>query len=183
MDVFVTEQGCSAEEEIDAEDAICWHWVLYAHSANGKNDEVPMATIRLVPASTHDHGHDVVHGAEPVTDEGGQGAKMPTEPNYGKSDGMWDGKERYAKIGRLATRKEFRGRGLGKELVQRALIWAREHRTEVGKGQEWGGLILAHAQTAVEQWYSALGWVRDKGMGLWWEEGIEHVGMWRRVDL
>lgn len=184
MDVFVTEQGCSAEEEVDIDDAISWHWVLFARGEGGKEEEgVPAATIRFVPASTHDHGHDVVYGAKPVVDEGAKGAKMPTEPNYGKSNSLWDGKERYAKIGRLATREQFRGRGFGKLLLQEALKWAGKHHQEVGKEGKWNGLVLAHAQVAVEGWYEGLGWARDEGMGQWWEEGIEHVAMWRRVNL
>lgn len=183
MDVFVTEQGCRVEEELDDDDAICWHWVLSAHNADRRREEVPAATVRLVPASTHDYGQDLVHGAEPVTDQEMKGAKVPTEPNFRRSNSLWDGKERYAKIGRLATRKGLRGRGFGKVLVQEALKWAGEHPTEVGRGQEWDGLVLAHAQTAVVGWYSKLGWVRDEGMGVWREEGIEHVGMWKRVCL
>lgn len=183
MNVFVEEQGCSAEEELDADDATSWHWVLYGlmDSGGGRFGETPAATIRLVPASTHDHGHDVVHGAEPVTDEGGKGAKMPSEPNYGKSNSLWDGKEPYAKIGRLATKEWFRGKGFAKALVQESLRWAAGHHEEVGRGQKWRGLILAHAQIGVEGWYRNLGWVKDEGMGQWFEEGIEHVGMWKRL--
>ena len=183
MEVFIKEQCCSADEEIDADDASCWHWVIFTQNAAG--EEVPAATIRLVPASQHDHGHDVTHGAEAVVDEGGKANKMATEPNYAASDGLWDGKELYAKIGRLATIKEFRGRGYGRVLVQRAMEWTGENAGQVAKDGEgaWKGLVLAHAQMGVEKWYRGLGFERDEGMGVWWEEGIEHVGMWKRVDL
>ena len=48
-------------------------------------------------------------------------------------------------------------------------------------GAEWKGLIGAHAQMEVKGWYEKLGFEVDKGMGVWIEEGIEHVGVWRRV--
>ena len=55
---------------------------------------------------------------------------------------------------------------------------------EVGRERgEWKGLVLVHAQKEIERFWAGLGFVRDEGMGVWWEEGIEHVGMWRRVDL
>lgn len=47
----------------------------------------------------------------------------------------------------------------------------------------WNGLILTHAQRPLEQYYNRLGFVRDEIMGVWDEEGIDHIGMWRRVDV
>lgn len=189
-EVFVKEQNCNPDEDIDVADPVCWHWVLFAPSEGDEkksgNHDIPAATIRLVPASVHDHGHDVKHGAEAITDEGGHGAKMAIEPNYGRSNsGMWDGHETYAMIGRLATLKAFRGKGYGKILVEQALDWARQHPGEIKgeSGEDWKGLMLIHAQLKVEAWYKSMGWIRDDGMGQWWEEGIEHVAMWKRVNL
>lgn len=92
---------------------------------------------------------------------------------------MWDRKEPFLKIGRLATRKEFRGRGFGRVLVEEALRWAGGE----GVGAAWRGLLLVHAQAGVEGWYEGLGWRTDEGLGRWDECGILHVGMWKRVEV
>lgn len=47
----------------------------------------------------------------------------------------------------------------------------------------WRGLVLVHAQVDVEGMYRGLGFVTDEGLGRWDEEGIEHVGMFRRVEV
>lgn len=47
----------------------------------------------------------------------------------------------------------------------------------------WKGLILVHAQKHLEKTYSKWGFVRDETLGVWDEEGIDHVGMWRRVKV
>ena len=89
-------------------------------------------------------------------------------------------------IGRVATRREFRGRGFARVLVEEALGWAGRHGGEVvGEGGvgRWEGLVLAHAQARLEGWYASIGWRTDEGLGSWDEEGIMHVGMWRRVEV
>lgn len=117
---------------------------------------------------------------------------------------MWDGKEAYIKLGRLATVRSHRGLGIGKLLVDAALKWALENAatlqrqpsgTRAGEnlvgentaeGEEengWNGLVLVHAQRDVERFYRGVGFETDDGMGVWTEEGIDHVGMWRRLDL
>ena len=48
---------------------------------------------------------------------------------------------------------------------------------------EWKGLVLLHAQARLEKWYRGLGFEVDEGMGRWLEGGIEHLAMWRRVDV
>ncbi|CAD6578282.1 MAG: hypothetical protein ASARMPRED_008672 [Alectoria sarmentosa] len=164
--VFGLEQHCPADEEIDADDPVSWHWVLYA-------DSVPAATIRLIPARTH--------AAAAAADDG---EKAVAGPDY-KNSRLWDHEEPFAMIGRVATQKEFRGRGYGRVLVEEALRWAGGNGGEVrgDKGVEWKGLLLAHAQVEVEGWYAGLGWRTDEGLGRWDEEGIPHVGMWRRVEV
>jgi len=131
---------------------------------------VPAATIRLVPAQAHADADD---------------EKAIDGPNY-KGSTAWDHNEPYVMIGRVATVKEFRGRGYGRVLVEKALWTAGNNASsmvEDGKLMEWKGLVLAHAQKWVEKWYHSLGFVTDEGMGTWWEEGIEHVAMWKRVDV
>ena len=108
---------------------------------------------------------------------------------------VWDGEELYVYIGRMATMKEFRGRRFGKVLVEAAVDFAGRNPGEVvvrddaeaGDQAEdqtsWKGLICAHAQTEALGFYQKMGFEVDEGMGHWWEEGIEHVGIWKRVDV
>ena len=102
---------------------------------------------------------------------------------------MWDQREPYVTIGRLATLGAFRGRGYARMLMEEALRFAGGHggemvleRNREGMG-EWRGLVLVHAQARLEEWYRGLGFEGDEGMGRWAEGGIEHLGMWRRVDV
>lgn len=167
------EQKCSAAEEIDADDAVSWHWVIHAEreSAEGRDKRrVPAATIRLVPAQAHADA---------------EGEKAVDGPDYAGSM-IWDRREPYVKIGRLATLKEFRGRGYGRVLVDTALGFTGRNGASMVLGEglgEWKGLVLAHAQKGVEGWYNGVGFVSDEGMGRWWEEGVEHLGVWRRVEI
>lgn len=254
FEVFVIEQHCSAANEIDADDATSWHWVIYAtpspppspspppphegrawlewslagkateqeghffNDKNGENDNnnnnrindeesgsvSPVATIRLVPFSP---SHSVT---APPSGEGGAAEQQPTHT----ATKMWNGKEAYIKLGRLATLRSHRGLGFGRLLTDCALKWAVENastlsvrrqlrageeeeeeeedsvvvdsdeKEEEGEGSGWNGLVLVHAQRNVEGWYRRVGgFVTDEGMGVWMEEGIEHVGMWRRLEL
>ena len=121
--------------------------------------------------------------------------------------------EPYIKLTRLATLQAYRRLGLGRLLVNTALGWASTHpeiilpppdptarearnlasslssgSVEDGVGGAmweggWNGLVLAHAQEGVQKWWEGQGFVRDGGLGRWVEEGIWHVGMWRRVDV
>ena len=166
--VFLVEQKCNPALEIDFDDGISWHWVIYAENSQGS--KVPAATIRLVPAQAHADADD---------------EKAVVGPNYAGSI-LWDQKEPYTKIGRLSTLKEFRGRGYGRVLVEVALVYAGKNGGAMVKDKElgaWNGLVFVHAQRYLEGWYRGLGFETDKGMGLWWEDGIEHVAMWKRVDL
>lgn len=78
--------------------------------------------------------------------------------------------------------------GLGGRLVEAAVEWMRkrenrERVVEVVDGEGWDGWILVHAQVAARKAWEAFGFVVDESMGVWDEEGIDHVGMWRSVDL
>ncbi|KAI9690256.1 MAG: hypothetical protein M1822_009217 [Bathelium mastoideum] len=172
--VFVTEQSIPLAAEFEPDDARSFHWVAYADN-NNNNDSgstatlatrtVPVAAIRLVPPP---------HAPDPYT-----AAPLPQEP--------------FCKIGRLCTVAPFRGRGLGRVLVQALVEWAAGHAGEIGragrwgvgeeKGEEWKGLVLAHAQTEVKGWWEKMGFEVDEGMGEWDEEGIAHVGMWKRLEV
>lgn len=88
----------------------------------------------------------------------------------------------------------FRGLGLGRRLVETALGWAAMHAADIDEAAAqiaareqppvtpipWRGLVLVHAQVDVERMYAGLGFETDQSLGRWDEEGIEHVGMFRR---
>ena len=65
---------------------------------------------------------------------------------------------------------------------------AAEHRRlELGVSAEdddhWKGLVLIHAQKAItDKVWSRYGFVQDDSLGEWDEEGITHVGMWKRLE-
>ncbi|GKT47208.1 uncharacterized protein ColSpa_07389 [Colletotrichum spaethianum] len=113
---------------------------------------------------------------------------------------LHDGKEPYVKLGRLAVVREFRGHRIARLLVTTALAWLRAHPgyfnpsiKEMGLEQigaasaeevpKWKGLVCVHAQTGVVGVWEKLGFQVDEGMGTWWEEGIEHKGMFLRLDV
>lgn len=113
----------------------------------------PVSTVRLVPPP------------------------HPSHPNgYHNPD-----EKPYLKVTRLATVVQERGNGLGRVLLQMALDWASMHARDIGQG--WDGLVLLHAQTSVEAMYAKMGFVTDTKLGKWDEEGIEHVGMWKRITV
>ena len=108
--------------------------------------------------------------------------------------------EPYIKLSRLATLPAYRGLGLSKLLINAALNWAKEHPQDIlpllspaeieaakldGKKEQipWQGLILVHAQTGVQKLWERFHFEVDKEMGTWNEEGIPHIGMWRRIDV
>lgn len=185
------EQHCRAEEEIDADDARSWHWVASistGRTTDRADGKVAAGTIRLVPVAPL--GHTDAEKLENANEK-----ELAVGPRHGATE-MWDGEEAFVKLGRMATLREYRKMGLGRLLVDAALEWLRGNgemvRGEMGVGGgdevgrergEWKGLVLVHAQKEIERFWATFGFVRDDGMGVWWEEGIEHVGMWRRVDL
>ena len=150
--VFCTEQHCAVEPELDEDDPRSWHWVLYAcKEGEGQNRAIPVSVIRIVPSP---------HGPHP------NGYEDPDE-------------EPYCKLGRVATMKEWRGKGLSRNLIEAAFEWMGEDRRELGEG--WRGNVLAHAQVVVEKMYQRMGFKTDEKLGRWDELGIDHLGMWRRV--
>ncbi|KAF1998335.1 hypothetical protein P154DRAFT_249283 [Amniculicola lignicola CBS 123094] len=161
---------------------------------------LPIATIRLVPPP---HGPNPYLKKDKHADADppayyGPGQKHPTEP--------------YIKLGRLAVIASYRGMGLAGGLVNTALNYATrnpdqirpppsptslELATQRGKEAEkavvWNGLCMVHAQVDVEKLWGRHGFteelVDENGVveiskeQRWVEEGIEHLGMWKRLKL
>lgn len=104
------------------------------------------------------------------------------------------------KLGRLAVLKEFRGSGIARMLVSAAMAWSQSNPTLFnpsvstmgmdkitgetdGEVPVWKGLMCVHAQVQVQKVWAKWGFELDEGMGTWDEEGIMHVGMFRRLSL
>jgi len=76
-----------------------------------------------------------------------------------------------AKIERVAVRERFRGRGIGRTLVEQL-----EHEAR----QRGASEVVIHAQTAVEAFYERLGYGTESGV--FEEDGIPHVRMRKRLE-
>ncbi len=204
-EVFVHEQHVPLENELDADDPRSFHWVVYASVSNvqstsasgGKRSSeggrVPVGTIRLVPPPHAPHPEPKTSHVIDAELEGSRRGQRRESRGRG---------EPYVKLGRLATLKPYRNLRLGHLLVTTALEWASAHPDDVVPeldpmeweerkvatgalegGGRWNGLVLVHAQVHLERWWARLGFERDEGMGVWDEEGIDHVGMWKRVEV
>ncbi|KAI4147899.1 MAG: hypothetical protein LQ340_005329 [Diploschistes diacapsis] len=158
--------------------------------------QVPVSVLRLVPPP---HGNHPAPGSV----DGVGGEEVETVYNGDRKTSFHDGREIYVKIGRMATVKDFRGFGLGKLLMNHALDWARANKKtlslipqdgaereraqqELGEkfGElEWKGLVLVHSQVSAIRFYRQFGFVEDEELGIWIEEGIEHVAMWKRMKV
>ena len=114
--------------------------------------------------------------------------------------------EPYIKLTRLAVLHSYRRRGLAARLTQSCLNWAAAHAHEIDQsarsksGQEskqiderkkfrqWQGLVRIHAQVGAVRWYEGQGFELEKDekgkvRDGWDEEGIWHLGMWKKVKL
>ncbi len=178
--VYVKEQNVPLENEVDDLDQHSYHWVAYASiptkgrpaSSDGSpprkmsttSTKIPIGTIRLVQSG-------------------------PWDKTMQKTN------ESYVKLGRLAVIKEFRGTGISHLLINTALDFIRSYPaqmippekssiSEVSPSQPtFHGLVLVHSQVGTQKIWARHGFELDEAMGKWDEEGIEHVGMWKRLEL
>ncbi|KAL4806724.1 acyl-CoA N-acyltransferase [Aspergillus unguis] len=209
LEVFVDEQKCTAEFEIDEDDARSWHWVLYDTKAsnpgtststatvtdpgNPSTIEIPVGVARLVPPPHASHESSVAAYAP-------DGPDADTKRDITK-EGYDLEHEPYIKFGRVAVLAGYRGSGVARRVMEEGMGWAGRNAGEINKAFKdvyeregglkrgtdeipvWKGLALVHAQTDVQRFYERLGFVMDEELGTWIEEGIEHVGMWKRLDI
>ncbi|KAJ5350691.1 hypothetical protein N7541_008418 [Penicillium brevicompactum] len=156
--VFITEQNCSAETEIDTDDARSWHWVLY-------DGTTAVGTIRLVPPpQTH----------APEEAEALQKGGEEAEP--------------CVKLTRVAIVPMYRGRGLGRRLVETALGWAAGHCKEVEAGIEnegvvGGGWCLFMLRLMLRGCMGGLGLWLMRGLGGGMRRGLSIWGCIRGLKL
>lgn len=190
MRVFVDDQHCSAAAEIDDDDARSWQWIISASPSPSSSSSplstagsTPVGVIRLVPPPQPPH--------ELLTTPHNNHDTKDQPPPYDWAH------EPCIKLTRVAVMPEYRGLGLGRRLVETALEWAGQHAAEIdeaavqlarrtdwaGPRAQWRVLVLVHAQVDVEGMYKRMGFETDESLGRWDEEGIEHVGMFRRVTV
>lgn len=201
---FVDEQHCPPEKEQDEDDQRSFHWVLYVSVANmtreggrkgSETSKVPATTMRLVPPPHPPHPNAGGH-------QTGHADRSKQAPSGAKASKWHDGNEPYVRLGRLATMPAYRGLGLAGLITGCALEWASSHpfslvplpsptsteAAKVGRGgleqrQEWKGLVLIHAQKRLEGMYRKFGFETDEALGEWLENGMTHVGMWKRIPV
>ncbi|KAI4619097.1 uncharacterized protein J4E87_007684 [Alternaria ethzedia] len=173
-----------------------------ARRASATATRVPVATIRLIPPPhgpnkyVEDDKTDKHADADPPGEE--QESKHPPEP--------------YIKLGRLAVLAPYRSLGLAKLLINAALDYAGsnpdliyrppsptalEMAQILGNNKEreitWQGLVMIHAQANLQSMWEKHGFheelknddgeVEIPAEPHWIEEGIEHVGMWKRLPI
>ncbi|KAF2485738.1 acyl-CoA N-acyltransferase [Neohortaea acidophila] len=194
--VYVEEQGVPIERELDDSDPRSFHWVAYASvykkraSTDGDAEEekldhnkrrkssstkMPIGTIRIVPPP------------------------HPPHPNGKEDTAVQSSNESFIELGELAVIPEYRKVGISKLLIETALAFVRDHLDDIlprydpkvtesmryhgTMAKEFKGLVLVHAQIGVQKVWRRFGFETDESMGTWDEEGREHVGMWKRVDV
>ncbi|KAI8270336.1 hypothetical protein K4K58_010833 [Colletotrichum sp. SAR11_239] len=165
-------------------------------AAGGDGEAVETATEEMKSPVKED---GVVGAAEHVGEERRSSAARPFAGPDRATD-LHDGIEPYVKLGRLAVIEGFRGHRISLLLVNTVLAWLKEKPSyfdpsikEMGLEQigastaeevpKWKGLVCVHAQKQVVEMWEKMGFVIDEGMGTWWEEGIEHKGMFMRLDV
>jgi predicted GNAT family N-acyltransferase len=157
----------------------------------------PIGTIRLVPFPHAPHPEP---GSKFTFDPSEYGSTSPPPYIIDRATTFHDGIEPYIKLGRIAVVKEFRNAGISKILANAAINWAQQNPTyfnpsvlEMGMEKMgatntdeipvWKGLVCVHAQEQVEKVWTKWGFEKDEGMGTWDEEGIMHVGMFKRLNI
>lgn len=175
--------------------------------ASATAQRLPVGTVRLIPPP---HGPNKYKN--PALAEGDKHPDADPPPRIAADVTKSHPTEPYIKLGRLAILAPYRAMGLSKLLVNTALDYASKHpedirpppspttlelASQLGKAVEdavvWKGLAMVHAQVSVERLWSKCGFTEellDESGAVeiskeerWNEEGIEHMGMWKRLKL
>lgn len=165
----------------------------------------PIGTLRLVPFPHDPHPKKGASywGGKTEEEIRGETIWKPEQTELGyfvdRKTSFHDGQEPYLKLGRLAVIPEYRGTRTASLLVKTAVEWMcknpnlfdpsvkvkglRRLCATDGVIPKWMGLVCVHAQEQVVGVWKKFGFEVDEKMGTWHEEGIPHVGMWRKVDF
>lgn len=167
-----------------------------ARRASATAQRLPVGTIRLIPPP---HGPNKY--VDKHTDADPPAEKEPEHPE-----------EPYVKLGRLSVLAPYRKLNLSRLLINSVLDFAaqqpdaiyippsptsRELANLAGPGAarplSWQGLVMIHAQAQLKHMWEKHGFreeLRNDAGELeipaephWMEEGIEHVGMWKRLRI
>ncbi|KAG6186117.1 hypothetical protein E4U36_000878 [Claviceps purpurea] len=191
-----------ATVDVSAEEEVRDHAGNVTQPRKSSTQNKPVGTIRAVPFPHEPHptpGAEYWNGQ--LLSTGKEAAhSLSTDSTLDRgldrATTFHNGKEPYIKLGRLAVIKEYRGHGFSKLLVQTALTWLQSNpaffdpsSAEVAqtgglakaKLSKWDGLVCVHAQKEAIGLWEKWGFVIDEEMGSWREEGIYHVGMFKRI--
>ena len=165
--------------------------------ASATAQRLAVGTIRLIPPP---------HGPNKYVEDKHTDADPPKEKEIEHTP------EPYVKLGRLAVLASYRNLGLSKLLINAVLDFAAQHPDQIYippspttrelaarqgpnaiRPLSWQGLIMIHAQVQLKHMWEKHGFHEelrnDKGEveiaaePHWMEEGIEHVGMWKRLKI
>ncbi|RDW69452.1 hypothetical protein BP6252_08472 [Coleophoma cylindrospora] len=194
-EVFTREQkAVPIKHHTDADDARSYLWVLYAPADEDSSDEPsPIGTVRLVPFPQA-HPHPVAGSAwdAPTEDLPAEDATTlfarPAPPYFvDQPSSLHDGIEPYISLGRLCVLEAYRGKRYANLLVDAALTWATTHPEKVGMSGHgvpaWKGLVGILAQVRAKTAWERNGFVVDEQLGTCLVAGMEHVSMFRRLEI
>lgn len=155
-EVFVEEQAVPEELEVDGNDPICRHFVVYASAAGfdlpnqATSEDLTVEDLTVGTARLRELSFP--HNQAPAD---------ASERLHGER-----AVRRVAKVERVAVRASYRGRGAGSALMDAIEALARED-----------GLteLVLSAQRPVVEWYARRGYVSEGSRFM--EAGIEHQKM------
>ncbi|PSN74952.1 hypothetical protein BS50DRAFT_27956 [Corynespora cassiicola Philippines] len=178
--------------------------------ASATASRLPVGTIRLIPPP---HGaNKYIQATEGGGTDKHPDADPPPSKAVDKHVKKQHPTEPYIKLGRLAVLAPYRRLGLSKLLINAALDWASKHAeviysplepvtmelaNHLGKSAQkavvWQGLAMIHAQASVAHLWQKYGFAEElkneqgeveiTKEAHWVEEGIEHLGMWKRIKV
>ena len=177
-----------------------------ARRASASGTRLPVGTIRLIPGP-HAPNPYLAKSGEKSVDKHADASPPPGTDSHHE-----DPEEPYVKLGRLAVLAPYRKLGLAKLLINTALDYAAKNhediyqppspttmemaslrRDSVPEAIAWNGLVMIHAQANLKTLWERYGFAEelknDNGEVAiakepqWVEEGILHVGMWRRLKI